>query len=57
MKRETRQEVDKILDKAKGTPQKNDMNCFTKDLMDAKRSNNEQSAKIAIKNYKDWKKS
>ena len=57
MKRETRQEVDKILDKAKGTPQKNDMNSFTKDLMDAKRSNNEQSVKIAIKNYKEWKKS
>ena len=57
MKKETRQEVNKILEKTKGTPQKNDMNCFTKDLMDAKRSNNEESAKIAIKNYKEWKKS
>ena len=56
MKRDTRQEVNKILEKAtKGTPQKNDINCFTKDLQDAKKSNNEQSAKIAINNYKKWK--
>lgn len=57
MKKETRQEVNKILEKAKGTPQKNDINVFTKDLQDAKRSNSETKAKIAIQEFKKWKRS
>jgi hypothetical protein len=43
--------------KAKGTPQKNDINVFTKDLQDAKRSNSETKAKIAIQEFKKWKRS
>jgi hypothetical protein len=57
MKKETRQEVNKILDKAQGTPKKNDLNVFTKDLQDAKRSNSEIKARIAIQEFKKWKKS
>lgn len=58
MKNETRQEVNKLLDIAKGTPKRNDLNTSAvKDLQDAKKMNKELTAQIAIDNYKKWKKS
>lgn len=58
MKPETRKEVNRLLKTAAGTPKRNDLGTVAvKDLLDAKRTGREQQAKIAITNYKSWKRS
>ncbi len=58
MKKETRQEINRLLNIAKGTPKRNDLNTtVVKDLVYAKKSGRELTGKIAITNYKSWKRS
>lgn len=54
MQTETRQQVNKIITKAEKV---NETSVYLKDLKDAKESNKEKQAKIAITKYKSWKRS
>lgn len=58
MKKQTKKEINRLLSIAKGTPKRNDLNTgVVKDLEYAKKSGRELTGKIAIINYKSWKRS
>lgn len=58
MKKEIRKELNTLIEKAKGTPQRNDVGtCQFKDMVDAKKMNKDLTANIAMREYKKWKRS